>query len=190
MPISLPLGCDGHFSKGSKPCPFGQDPWESLFLLLPTLQKNRHLMRQKNFFDSIQKSHLLKVPKMRLNSVLFFNGELFKMIKETGNTFWQWLFWRCLVVWKIDGRTWKFSYRQQPSPLLYSIDIWPARNSRLTQRETNHYITQCASELPWPYLAGSSPGQLVMDLFGQHQRCPYSRESRECRVSWQPRVSS
>ena len=29
-------------------------------------------------------------------------------------------------------------YRQQPSPLLYSIDIWPDRNSRLTQRETNH----------------------------------------------------
>ena len=28
------------------------------------------------------------------------------------------------------------SYKQQPSPLLYSIDIWPARNSSLTQRET------------------------------------------------------
>ena len=38
-------------------------------------------------------------------------------------------------------------YRQQPLPLLYSIDIWPARNSRLTQRETNHYITRCASDL-------------------------------------------
>ena len=32
-------------------------------------------------------------------------------------------------------------HRQQPSPLLYRIDIWPACNSRLTQRETNHYIT-------------------------------------------------
>ena len=32
-----------------------------------------------------------------------------------------------------------FYYRQQPSTLLYSIDIWHARNSRLTQRETNHY---------------------------------------------------
>ena len=61
-------------------------------------------------------------------------------------------------------------YRQQPSPLLYSIDIWAARNSRLTQRETNHYISRCASELAWPYLAGSSPGQLVIDLFAQHQR--------------------
>ena len=61
-------------------------------------------------------------------------------------------------------------YRQQPSPLLYSIDIWPARNSRLTQRETNHYINRCASELAWPYLAGSSPGELVIDLFAQHQR--------------------
>ena len=30
--------------------------------------------------------------------------------------------------------------RQQSSPLLYNIDIWPARNSLLTQRETNHYI--------------------------------------------------
>ena len=62
------------------------------------------------------------------------------------------------------------NYRQQPSPLLYSIDIWPALNSRLTQRETNHYITRCASELAWPYLAGSSPGQLYIDLFAQHQR--------------------
>ena len=61
-------------------------------------------------------------------------------------------------------------YRQQPSPLLYSIDIWPARNSRLTQRETNHYIALRASELAWPYLAGSSPGQLAKDLFAQHQR--------------------
>ena len=53
-------------------------------------------------------------------------------------------------------------YRQQPSQLLYSIDIWPARNSRLTQRETNYYITRCASELAWLYLAGRSPGQLVI----------------------------
>ena len=60
-------------------------------------------------------------------------------------------------------------YRQQPLPLLYSIDIWPARNSRLTQRETNHYITRCASELAWSYLAGRSPGQLVIYLFAQHQ---------------------
>ena len=28
-------------------------------------------------------------------------------------------------------------YHSELSPLLYSIDIWPARNSRLTQRETN-----------------------------------------------------
>ena len=60
----------------------------------------------------------------------------------------------------LDKRT----NRQQPSPLLYSIDIWPARNSRLTQRETNHYITCCTSELAWPYLADSSPEQLVLDL--------------------------
>ena len=36
-----------------------------------------------------------------------------------------------------------FSNRQQPLPLLYSIDNWPARNSRLTQRESNHYIARC-----------------------------------------------
>ena len=67
-------------------------------------------------------------------------------------------------------------YRQQPSPLLYSIDIWPARNSRLTQRETNHYIARCASVLAWSCFAGRSPIQLVIDLFAQHQRfavcCP------------------
>ena len=60
--------------------------------------------------------------------------------------------------------------RQQPSPLLYSIDIWPTRNSRLKQRETNHYITRCANELAWPYLAGRSPGQLVIDLFAKRQQ--------------------
>ena len=38
--------------------------------------------------------------------------------------------------------TFPVANRQQPSPLLYSIDIWPARNFRLTQRETNHYIAQ------------------------------------------------
>ena len=62
------------------------------------------------------------------------------------------------------------SYRQQPSPLPYSIGIWPARNSRLTQRETNHCIARCASVLAWSYLAGRSPEQLVLDLFAQHQR--------------------
>ena len=54
-------------------------------------------------------------------------------------------------------------YRQQPSPLLYSIDIWPARNSRLTQLETNYYITRCASVLAWSYFAGRSPERLVID---------------------------
>ena len=42
---------------------------------------------------------------------------------------------------------------------MFSIDIWPARNSRLTQRETNHYITRCASELaaPGPTLLEARP---------------------------------
>ena len=47
---------------------------------------------------------------------------------------------------------------------------WPARNSRLTQRETNHNITCCASVLAWSYLAGSSPEQLFIDLFALHQQ--------------------
>ena len=59
--------------------------------------------------------------------------------------------------------------RQQLSPLLYSIDIWPARNSRLTQRETNYYIARCISVLAWSYLAGGSPEQLIIDVFAQHQ---------------------
>ena len=62
------------------------------------------------------------------------------------------------------------TYRQQPSPLLHSIAIWPAGNSRLIQRETNHYIARCASVLAWFYFVGSSPEQLVIDLFAQHQR--------------------
>ena len=69
-----------------------------------------------------------------------------------------------------------FTNRQQSSPLLYSIDIWPARNSRQAQRQTNHYIARCASVLAWSYLAGRSPEQLVIDLYAQHQRfavcCP------------------
>ena len=75
-----------------------------------------------------------------------------------------------------DNRVSSHFYRQQPSPLLYSIDIWPARNSRLTQRQTNHYIARCASVLPWSLFAGRSPTQLVVDRFAQHQRffvcCP------------------
>ena len=73
---------------------------------------------------------------------------------------------------------------QQPSPLLYSIDIWPARNSRLTaltQREMNHCLGRCTIVLAWFYLAGSSPEQQVIDLFAQHQRfavcCPLLRQS-------------
>ena len=52
----------------------------------------------------------------------------------------------------------------------YSIDIWPARNSR--QRETNHYIARCASVLTWSYFAWRWPEQLFIhvDLFAQHHR--------------------
>ena len=56
-------------------------------------------------------------------------------------------------------------YRQQPSPLLYSIDFWPPRKPRLTQRETNHYIARCASVLAQSKLAKRLPTQLVIDLF-------------------------
>ena len=67
-------------------------------------------------------------------------------------------------------------YRQQP--LLSSIDIWPVRNSRLAQRELNHYIARCASVLAWSCPAGCSPKQFVVDLFVQHQRfvvcCPWT----------------
>ena len=69
--------------------------------------------------------------------------------------------------------------RQQLTPLLYSFDIWPARNSSLMQRETNHYLASWASVLgllAWFHIAGSLPKQLVVDLFVQHQQfaecCP------------------
>ena len=42
------------------------------------------------------------------------------------------------------------AYRQQPSPLLHRIIIWAARYSMLTERETNHNKTQCASVLMLP----------------------------------------
>ena len=47
-------------------------------------------------------------------------------------------------------------YRQKPSPFLYSIDIWPARKSRLTQRERNH-SQECARLFAWSCLAESCP---------------------------------
>ena len=40
--------------------------------------------------------------------------------------------------WNISKIKQPYATRRQPSPLLYSIDIRPARNSRLTQRETNY----------------------------------------------------
>ena len=87
----------------------------------------------------------------------FFHGGL--LIKQKQVRF-------CIINW------------QQPSQLLYSIDILPARNSRLTQRETNHYITRCTSVLAWSYIAGGSPEQLVIDLFAHYQRfavcCPFT----------------
>ena len=43
-PKPFALGYEDHLGKGSQQCLFDQDTWESLFLLLPTLQKNRHLM--------------------------------------------------------------------------------------------------------------------------------------------------
>ena len=51
MPISQPsvvlsqnpLGSEGDLSSGSQSWPYGQDPWQLSFLLLPTLEKNRHL---------------------------------------------------------------------------------------------------------------------------------------------------
>ena len=75
--------------------------------------------------------------------------------------------------------------RQQPSPLIRSIEISPARNSRLTQHETNQYIARCVSVLAWCCLAGRSPVRLVTDLFAQHQRfrfvvcCPYMTPPRQ-----------
>ena len=54
------------------------------------------------------------------------------------------------------------------------------RNSRLTQRETYHYIARYASALAWPYLAGSSPGQLSIELFTQHQRFAVCCQLKNC----------
>ena len=55
-------------------------------------------------------------------------------------------------------------YRQQSSPLLYSIDIWSAPSSRLTHREMNHHISFVHLEqspigrcgLPWAKTAPAS----------------------------------
>ena len=62
-------------------------------------------------------------------------------------------FYGMLMNYRVYHNLSAFHNRQQRSPLLYSIGIWPARNSRLTQSETNHYITRCASVLAWSYLA-------------------------------------
>ena len=102
-----------------------------------------------------------------------FSRYIFYFEKYDTCTFIQELFQpvRLLFLESLSSSTVIQAYRQQPSPLLYSIDIWPAHNSRLTQRETNHYIARCASVLAWSYLAGRLPEELVIDLFAQHQRC-------------------
>ena len=49
----------------------------------------------------------------------------------------------CMKSVNVEFReTMRYCHRQQP--LLYSIDIWPARNSRLTQRETNMAFFFCS----------------------------------------------
>ena len=60
--------------------------------------------------------------------------------------FWSWFFFMYTASQKKEFTSF---HRKQLSPLLYSIDIWPARNSRLTQCERNHYIIRCASVLAW-----------------------------------------
>ena len=46
----------------------------------------------------------------------------------------------------LDKRT----NRQQPSPLLYSIDIWPARNSRLTQHSVKRITIWLVAQACYP----------------------------------------
>ena len=41
--------------------------------------------------------------------------------------------------------------------ILLTFDQPTAHNSRLTPRETNHYITRCASVLAWSNLNGRAP---------------------------------
>ena len=48
-------------------------------------------------------------------------------------------------------------YRQQPSPLEFSIDIWSACNSRLAKRETNHYVAPSASLLALAHTISCRP---------------------------------
>ena len=47
-----------------------------------------------------------------------------------------------------------YGNKQQLSPLLNSVDILPARNSRLTKRETNPHLAHCPCLLAWSYHAG------------------------------------
>ena len=54
--------------------------------------------------------------------------------------------------------------------LLY-INALTTSNSRLTQRQTNHYMAQWTNILAWSWLlAGRWSAQFVIDLFGQHRR--------------------
>ena len=49
-----------HLGKGSQPCPFGQDPWKSPFLLLPTQQKNHHLILWTSAMFVIQDTSFIR----------------------------------------------------------------------------------------------------------------------------------
>ena len=122
---------------------------------------SRFKERLRDSFSADTKSYLVKK-----NLCLLFKSKVCTLAK--------WMLSKNFL--RFSKTQFNSSNRQEPSPLLYSIDIWPTRNSRLTQRETNHYVAHCASVLAWSYLAGRSPKHSVKDLFAQHQRftvcCP------------------
>ena len=126
------------------------------------------VMKEGHFRPFWPFSHLLTSTTLvykngfRANQLFWniFRKSMFEMIilsvaRLYQNVFWLKARWGLISRYHVNE---KFIGAKRPSPLPHSIDILLARNSRLTQRETNNYITRCTSELAWPYLTGSSPG--------------------------------
>ena len=104
------------------------------------------------------KSSIGKIHRQITVAIVTPNALIFHAEAKNNEDHFSFLFEQSTVVAFL--RLYSIAYRQQPSPLLYSIDIWPACNSRLTQRETNHYITGCTSVIAWSYLAGRLPEKI------------------------------
>ena len=84
---------------------------------------------------------LIEIRSFQLIQLLlsdWYNGE--KLLSSNGCSYFWTIHTACWIISVKKSLFWRSLLKdigQQPWPLLHSINIWPASNSRQTQRETN-----------------------------------------------------